>query len=47
MCLHELTDKGGYLVGFGIEGEVSGVEDVDLCVGYVLAIAFGLAEVER
>jgi hypothetical protein len=28
--VHEVTDQGCYLVGFGIEGEVSGVEYVDL-----------------
>ena len=44
--LHKLSDEGRDFVGFGVESEVSGVEDVDLCVRDVLAIAFGFTEVE-
>lgn len=41
-----MPDQSGNLIGFGIEGEVSGVEDVDLGAGNIYAIAFGLAGIE-
>jgi len=45
--LHELTYQGCNLICFGIERGVSCVEQVDLRVRYVLAVAFRLAEIER
>jgi hypothetical protein len=47
LCLQELTYQRHNLICFGIEREVSCVEYVDLCVGYVLAVAFWFADIKR
>jgi hypothetical protein len=44
--VHEFADQGCYFVGFGIEGEVARFQYVDLGLGYVFAVAFGLAGIE-
>src|SRR5216683_3964147 len=44
---HELTHKRRNLICFGIEREVSSVENVNLSVRYVPAIGFRLRNVER
>src|SRR5208337_128141 len=44
---HELNYQRRNLVGFGIEGEVPCVENVNIGSGDVLAVAFRLAQIER
>ena len=44
---HELTYQRRNLICFGIEREVSRVEHVNVGIGYVLAVTFRLAQIER
>jgi len=45
--LHELTHQRSDLICFGIKREVSPVEYMDLSVGYILAVTFRFADIER
>ena len=46
LIVHELAYQDGDLIGGGIEREVSSLDDVDLRVWHVFAIAFRLPVVE-
>jgi hypothetical protein len=43
---HETADEVGDLVGGGVEGEVAGVENVNLGLGDVVAVSFRLAYIK-
>src|ERR1700722_8161844 len=45
--IHEIMHQRRNLIGFRVEREVAGVENVNLGVGHVLPIALRLAEIER
>lgn len=44
---HELTYEGRNVIGSGIEREVSSVEQVNVGIGYILAVTFWLPQIER
>ena len=45
--LHEIMHQRRNLIGFRVEREVAGVENVNLGVGHILPVALRLAEIER
>jgi hypothetical protein len=44
--LHEVAHQRRHFIGFGVECEVTGVENVNSSVGHIPPIAFWLAEIE-
>lgn len=43
----KFSDQGGYLICSRVQCEMTGVENVNLSVRYVLVVAFRLAGIER
>lgn len=46
-CLHEFTYQRSNLIGFGVQREVACVQDIDLSIRYILAVALRLTKIER
>ena len=45
--LHELTYQCGDLVGCGIQGEMTSIENVDFGLRHIFSVSFRLAGIER
>lgn len=44
---HKVIHKLGDFIGLGIQRKVSGIEHVYLGVGHIVALSFGLTQIER